>query len=153
MRTIEDLLAAADAFDGLSAEWLELLAGCGRNCSFADGDLLLREGEPAESFYVLHRGTVALEVHAPARGAIVIETIQEGDLLGWSWLVPPYRTRIDARAVGHVSAVSFDAPCIRGKCEADPAFGYTMLSRFAQIIVERLQATRLRLLDVYGHAG
>lgn len=99
---------------------------------------------------MIRRGAVAIETFVPPRHAVTIETIHEGDLLGWSWLVPPYRTVFDARALGSVGAIAFDGACLRGKCEEDPVLGQELMRRFAQVIVERLQATRLRLLDVYG---
>ena len=86
----------------------------------------------------------------PARGAVVIETIEAGEVVGWSWLFPPYQWHFDARAVSLVRATSFDGVCLREKCEQDPAFGYDLMSRFTQVLIERLQWTRLRLLDVYG---
>ncbi len=80
----------------------------------------------------------------------MIETIEAGEVIGWSWLFPPYRWHFDARALAPVRATRFDGACLRGKCEADPALGYDLMSRFAQVLIERLQWTRLRLLDVYG---
>jgi len=74
-------------------------------------------------------------------------------VLGWSWLFPPYRWHFDAHATTVVRATAFDGTCLRGKCDADPALGYELTSRFAQTLIERLQWTRLRLLDVYGNVG
>lgn len=152
MQTIDDLLAEVAAFEGMSQERIELIAGCATNRSFRDGEYLMREGDPADAFYVIRHGVAALETYVPHRGALTLETLHEGDLLGWSWLVPPHRSTFDARAVGMARTLAFDGRCLRGKCEADPALGYELLSRFVQVIVERLQATRLQLLDVYGHA-
>jgi CRP/FNR family transcriptional regulator, cyclic AMP receptor protein len=150
MRTIDALLAEVPVLSGLAAEHLELIAGCARNRVFAAGERLMREGERADEFHVIRRGDVALETYVPQRGALTIETLHDGDLLGWSWLVPPYRTVFDARARAGTHTVSFDGACLRGKCEEDHELGYELLTRFAAVIVERLQATRLRLLDVYG---
>ena len=83
----------------------------------------------------------------------MIETLDAGDVLGWSWLFEPYQVRFDARAVETVHAIAYDGACLRGKCEADPVLGYELIKRFARIMTERLQATRIRLLDVYGHPG
>jgi CRP-like cAMP-binding protein len=138
------------AFTSLRPEHRELIAGCGRNAVFEDGAYLMREGEAADTFYVVRRGAIALETFVPQRGAVTLETLDEGELLGWSWLFEPYRTAFDARAVGTVHALEFDGACLRGKCESDPALGYDLLKLFAAVIVERLQNTRLRLLDVYG---
>ena len=115
--------------------------------------MLFRDGDEANTFYVLRHGAVALETFVPARGPVTIETLETGEVLGWSWLFPPYRWHFDARALSLVRATAFDGACLRGKCEADPALGYELMSRFAQVAIERLQWTRLRLLDVYGYAG
>ncbi|MEO8091744.1 MAG: cyclic nucleotide-binding domain-containing protein [bacterium] len=153
MQAIDELLAAAPAFEGMGTAHLELIAGCARNEVFEPGAYLLREGDPADRFYVIRRGRVGMETFIPQRGALTVETIDDGDLLGWSWLVPPYRTHLDARARTQTHAIAFDATCLRGKCEDDPVLGYKLMQRFVPVIVERLQATRVRLLDVYGHAA
>ena len=153
VRRIEDVLAEVPFLAGLGADELELLAGCARNVHFGDGEVLFREGEPADTFYVVRQGSVSLEIHAPARGGMAIETIEAGDVIGWSWLFPPYRWHFDARALAPVRATAFDGECLRGKCEADPALGYDLMKRFAQVLIDRLQWTRLRLLDVYGDGG
>lgn len=144
------MLADVPFFAGLRASELELLAGCAKNVHFAQGDVLFREGDPANAFYVVRGGSVALETFAPARGGMTIETIDAGEVIGWSWLFAPYRWHFDARALSPVRATVFDGECLRGKCEQDPALGYDLMKRFAQVLIERLQWTRLRLLDVYG---
>jgi CRP-like cAMP-binding protein len=153
MRTIDEELAEVQALQALAAEHRETLAGCARHCRFETGDLIMREGQPADAFYVIRHGMVALETRVPHRGAVVVQTLHAGDLLGWSWLVPPYRTAFDARSVGTTRAISFDGACLRGKCDADPALGYALLKLLSGVFVERLQDTRLRLLDLYGRAG
>lgn len=151
MRAIDELLADVPVFEGMSAAQLALIAGCASNRVFEEGSYLLREGEPADAFYVIRRGDAALETYVPQRGALILQTLHAGDLLGWSWLLAPYRTAFDARAIGEVHAVEFDGRCLRGKCAQDHDLGYDLLTRFAGIIVQRLQAARLQLLDVYGH--
>jgi CRP-like cAMP-binding protein len=141
------------AFGGLDPQALELIAGCGSNVRFAADEVIWREGDPADTFYVLRHGSVALETFVPARGPVTIETLDPGELLGWSWLFPPYRVQFDARALTAVRATAFDGACLRGKCESDRALGYELMSRFARVVIERLQWTRLRLLDVYGYAA
>jgi CRP/FNR family cyclic AMP-dependent transcriptional regulator len=150
VQTIGDLLGEVPSLAALSAGHREVIAGCGTNVVFDAGETIMREGDPADAFFVLRRGAVALEVLAPGRGAVTVETLHDGDLLGWSWLVPPYRTAFDARALEATHAVSFDGACLRGKCEADPALGYAVLRLLAMVFTERLRDTRLRLLDVYG---
>jgi CRP-like cAMP-binding protein len=153
MREISDLVAEFPAFSGMRDEHVELIAGCAKNEVFETGDYLMREGDAADSFFVIRRGRVGMEISAPQRGAITVETVHDGDLLGWSWLVEPYRTHLDARALETTHAVAFDAACLRGKFDRDPALGYELMKRFVPVIVERLQATRVRLLDVYGHVA
>jgi CRP/FNR family transcriptional regulator, cyclic AMP receptor protein len=96
---------------------------------------------------------VMLETFVPGRGAVTIQTVDEGEIVGWSWVFEPYRWHFDARALDLVRAVQFDAACLRGKCNQDHSFGFDLLCRFAPVMVERLEATRLQLLDVYGNGG
>jgi CRP-like cAMP-binding protein len=150
MQTIENLLQDVPFFAGLEPDHLALVAGCASNIHFRQDDVIFREGEDADTFYLVRHGTVALEMFVPGRGGATIETVEAGEIIGWSWLFPPYRWHFDARALQPVRATAFDGACIRGKCDADPVLGFDLMSRFAQVLIERLQWTRLRLLDVYG---
>jgi CRP-like cAMP-binding protein len=153
MRAIEELLGDVPALQALAPEHRDTLAGCARNQVFERGARIMREGDPADAFYVIREGRVALETVVPTRGAVILQTLEDGDLLGWSWLVPPYRTAFDARSMGTTHAIAFDGACLRGKCEADPALGYDLLKLLSGVFVERLQDTRLRLLDLYAKQG
>ena len=153
MRTIEELLAEVPALHALAPEHRDTVAGCARNQVFEPGERIMREGDPADAFYVIREGQVALETVVPGRGAVILQTLHDGELLGWSWLVPPYRTAFDARSIATTHTIAFDGACLRGKCEDDPALGYELMKRFTSVIVERLQATRLRLIDIYGHVA
>jgi CRP-like cAMP-binding protein len=137
------------AISRLDADHRAWVRACAHEVTFAAGDYLLREGEPADTLYLLRAGTVAIELFAPARGPLTIETVGAGDIVGWSWMFPPYRLQFDARALSAVTADAVDAACLRGQCAADSAFGYDLLSQLARVLAERLQATRFRLLDVY----
>jgi CRP-like cAMP-binding protein len=150
MRTIDQVVAEMPTFAGLERADLELIAGCGVNRVFEAGDHLAHEGDPADSFYLVRHGRVALEVNAPARGGLMIETLGEGAIVGWSWLFPPYRWSFDARALELTRTIAFDGACLRDKCDADPRLGYQLMQRFAAMMLDRLQSTRLQLLDVYG---
>jgi CRP-like cAMP-binding protein len=150
MEAIETLLRASPVFEGLEPDRLALVAGCASNVHFDQGAVLFREGDQADTFYLVRHGSIALEMFVPARGSAVIETIEAGDVVGWSWLFPPFRWHFDARALTPLRATSFDGTCLRGKCDDDTALGYDLMTRFAQVLIERLQWTRLRLLDVYG---
>ena len=153
VRRLDEVLMDVPFFEGIDSEKLALITGCGSNVHFAAGDVIFREGDQADLFYVVRHGTVAIEMHAPARGPMTIETIEAGEVIGWSWLFPPHRWHFDARALSDVRATAFDGACLRGKCEDDPALGYDLMKRFAQVFIERLRWTRLRLLDVYGDRG
>jgi CRP/FNR family transcriptional regulator, cyclic AMP receptor protein len=152
VRGIDELIAAAPVFEGLSTDQLALIAGCGHNEHVPAGAMLLREGDSADRFFLIRRGSVAIEVHAPGRGALVIETLHAGDPVGLSWLFPPYRWQLDARAVEACDLVVFDGACLRGKSEEDHELGYQLMRRFVASLISRLQATRLQLLDIYGNA-
>jgi CRP/FNR family transcriptional regulator, cyclic AMP receptor protein len=153
MRTIDELVADSPIFAGLDRSRLELVAGCARNTGFAAGEYLFREGDRADTFYLVRHGRVLLEAFVPGRGALTIQTVDAGDVVGWSWLFPPYRWHFDARALDIVRAVAFDGACLRGKCDQDHTLGYELLGRFSPVMLERLQATRMQLMDVYGSAA
>lgn len=150
METLAELIASSPVFAGLPDEDLALIAGCAKNTGFEEGDLLFREGDAADTFYLVRRGRVAFELHTPDRGGLVIDTADPGDVVGWSWLFAPYRWHFDARAVDDVRAIVFDGACLRGKCADDTRLGYELMQRFAAVMIDRLQHTRFRLLDVYG---
>jgi len=153
MRTIEEYLPDHPFFEGLDAQTLALVAGCATNVSVAAGQYLCREGDPADRFFVVRRGRVAIEVHGPASGTLVLDTADEGDVVGWSWLVPPYRSTFDARAAEATGVVAFDGACLRGKCEQDPRLGYELMQRVSKVMNGRLVAAQVRLLDLYGARG
>nr|NLI50666.1 cyclic nucleotide-binding domain-containing protein [Propionibacterium sp.] len=150
MQTIEELLRAHPFFDDFDPATVALLAGCATSVRFAPGEVIFREAEPADAFYVLQSGRVALQVHHPAGGALVTSTVEHDEVLGWSWLVPPYRWTADAVAVAETNAVRFAAGCLRGTCADDPAVGYVFLRKIAQVLAHRLASANRRLLDLYG---
>lgn len=151
IKHIPEILKEHPFFKDLREEYIELLAGCGTNQIIKPGKLILEEGKPADHFYLIRQGTVAVELHVPHRGAVQLQTLHEGDVLGWSWLFPPYKWTLDASAIDTVHVVCMDAKCLRGKCEKDTALGYTLMKTFSQLMAERLQATLFQLLDVYGN--
>ena len=150
MRSIQDLLSEHPFFAGLDDDTVSLLVGCATNVHYRTGEYLFREGEPADRLFVVRRGRVALDVHMPGQPERVVDTVDEGAVVGWSWLVPPYQWFFDARAVQEVSAVAMDASCLRAKCDEDPAVGYALMQRVAGVMYHRLQSARVRLLDLYG---
>ena len=147
---LERIIRDHPFFAELGEEFRKLVCGCARNVRFETGQFLFREGEPANEFFLLRHGRVALEITVPGRGAMTFQTLGEGEIVGVSWLIPPYRWTNDARALGLTRAIGMYATCLRRKCEADHDLGYEMMKRFVPVLVQRLQATRLQVLDVYG---
>jgi len=149
VETLEPLLKEHPFFRDLAPGVIQLLTSCAKNARLEAGQVIFREGEDADQFYLIRDGRVALEVFTP-RGPAPILTISAGEALGWSWLIPPYKWRFDARATETTRALALDGKCLREKCDEDPRLGYELLKRIAGIMAERLHATRLQMLDVYG---
>jgi CRP-like cAMP-binding protein len=152
-KDIEALVAEHSFFKDFAPEYRTFIAGCGKNVHFDAGQLLARSGDPANQFFAIRHGRVSIEIHSAERGPLMLQTVEAGEVVGWSWLFPPYRWTFDVRALDEVRAISFDGECLRGKCERDPAMGYDFMKRFARVFLERLEATRLQLLDLYGNAA
>lgn len=147
---LEQILREHAFLDGLDARACRLVGGCARHVSFEAGAYLFREAHPADELYLIRHGRVALEVAVPERGVLTFQTLSEGEIVGISWLLPPYRWAYDARALEPVRAIAVDARCLREACEKDHDFGYKLMIRFVPVLIERLQATRFQILDVYG---
>jgi CRP/FNR family cyclic AMP-dependent transcriptional regulator len=150
MESLERLLKEHAFLRDLDDEQLRFMVGCARNLRFDAGAFLLREGGEADQLLLVRRGRVALEVHAPDRGAVQMESLGDGDIVGLSWLAPPFRWQLDARAVEPTVALAFDARCLRAKMDAEPRFGYALATRLLAAVVQRLARVRLQRLDVYG---
>lgn len=146
----EEVLAEHPFFKGLSPEHLARLVAVAKPVHIEANRFIARQGGSADCFLILHHGDVALELHVPGKGARIIQTVHAGEVLGWSWLFPPYKWTFDARALNTVEAVCLEAVKLREETERDHEFGYQMLTRFSEVFVERLEATRLQLLDVYA---
>jgi CRP/FNR family cyclic AMP-dependent transcriptional regulator len=147
---LERIVLAHPFFAGLEAELGALVTGCARNLRFSPGQYLGHEGDPANEFFLIRHGKVALEILPPGQPAIVFATQGENEIAGASWLVPPYRWRFDARATELTRVIGINAQCLRDKCEADHHLGYAMMKRFLPVIMQQLDETRLQILDVYG---
>lgn len=150
MKGLVSLLAEHPFFDGMPAADLELIAGCGSNARFEADDYLFHEGDAADHFFLVRSGRVAVESHVPGRGVVTVLTADDGDVVGFSWITPPYRWVFDARARELTRAVVFDGACLRSKCEADPRLGYDLMKRVARTVNARLEAATIQLMDVYG---
>ena len=149
METLESILAEHPLFSGMEQRHLQILVGCARNVRFESTDVIFREGEKANEFYLIRTGKVALQLFADRRGPLTILTLGEGDVLGWSWLSPPYHWKFTACALETTRAIFLDGKCLREKAESDHDLGYELLKRFIHVIEERVRATSLKLLNVY----
>jgi CRP-like cAMP-binding protein len=150
IHTLEPIIRQHPFFQGLTDRHMQLIVGCAKNVILDAEQLVFREGEAADQFYLIREGLVSVEVMIPQRGATTVQTVGEGDVLGWSWLFPPYRWHFGARTLKLTRAIAFDGKCLRTKCEKDHDLGYELLKRFSRVVTERLEATRLQLLDLYG---
>jgi CRP/FNR family transcriptional regulator, cyclic AMP receptor protein len=149
-RGLDRLICEHPFFAGLASEYCELISSCARNTRIDPGGFLFREGAPANEFFVIRHGHVALEIMAPEKGPLRFLTLGPGDIAGVAWLVPPYRWVFDAQAVELTRAVAIDARCLRDKAEGNHDFGYELMKRFMTLLVQRLHAAHLQMLDVYG---
>lgn len=144
-------MSDAGLFDGLTAPEREALLRASHEEFYEDGDRLFREGGQASYCWLIRQGRVALDTSVAGRGHVVIQTLGPGDLLGWSWLIPPYIWHFGARAVGTVEATVFDAGQLKALADRDPRLGYVLTKQLLAVVLERLQSTRARLLDLYSH--
>ena len=148
METLEPILRQHSFFKGLPEKYIDFIVGCTTNAVFKAGEVVLKEGEPADKFYLIRSGNIAIYIDQPS--PITIQTIHEGDILGWSWLIAPYRYRFSAKAVENTRALALDGKCLREKCEKNSDLGYELLKRLVNVFTSRLEATRLQLLDIYS---
>ena len=147
---IENIVKGHPFFKGMEKEYVNELVGCATNAQFKPGENIFHHAEQANHFYIITAGRVAVEIESADRGAITIQTVEPGSVLGWSWLFPPYVWHYDARSTEATDTIAFDARCLVGKCESNPALGYDLMKRFSGVLTERLQATHLQLMDMYG---
>jgi CRP/FNR family cyclic AMP-dependent transcriptional regulator len=150
MSTLEGILAEHPFFSGLDPRYIQLAAACASDVYYNEGDVLFRQGDEANNFYLIREGKVALEIFAPGRGSLTVQTLEDGEILGYSWLIPPLYYKFNARAVKATHAINLDGTRLRAMCEEDHELGYQLVSRIASILGDSLAATRLRLLDVYS---
>ena len=135
---------------GMNHSQLTLLTDCAVARYFDTGHTILREGEFANGFYLIETGKVALESEAGFGESIAIQTIGAGDLLGWSWMFPPYVWQFTARAIEPTTALFFYAATLREYCEKDHSLGYELLKRISAVIVTRLQAAHQQMLSIHS---
>jgi CRP-like cAMP-binding protein len=147
---IDKLLAEHPFFKDMPEDTRMTLAGCAKNERFEPGEYIAHEGQPADKFYLIRSGTLAVEYHIPSGDGLVIETLHTGEVFGWTWMVKPYEWVNDIRAVELARVISLDAACLRKKITKDKLLGFELYSRFVPIIAQRLSRTRQQLSDMYG---
>ncbi|MFL5257428.1 MAG: cyclic nucleotide-binding domain-containing protein [Rhodopila sp.] len=145
---LEDILAHHPFAQGMDPEALNTIVGCCSNAVYRPGEYIFREGDSADNFYLIRQDLVALEIHVPQGSPIVVETLEAGDIFGWSWLMPPYRWSNDARASEQVRLLKLDGACLRNKMESDRVLGYEIYKRFLPIMARRLAGTRMRIVEL-----
>ena len=147
---LERILREHPIFRDLPGWCHSLVTGCAKNAVFEPGEHVFREGSDADHFYLLREGRVALELTSGEGPVITFQTIGAGEILGASWLIPPFRWAYDARVLDRARLIALDAVCLRAKCEENPELGWSLMKRIAPVLIERMQAARLQMLDVYG---
>jgi CRP/FNR family cyclic AMP-dependent transcriptional regulator len=148
---LHNILGELHFFKDFTDDDLHRLAALSSIMHFKPGSMLAREGESAEYFYALVTGRVAIETSSSNRHNLMLQTVKSGDVVGWSWNFTPYRWTFDARALVQTEAIALSAPKLRELCAQDPRLELLMTRKLARVLIERLQATRLQLLDVYGN--
>jgi CRP/FNR family transcriptional regulator, cyclic AMP receptor protein len=149
---LDSIITSHAFFSGLGAADVAMIAGCAENVRYLAGESLFHAGDPANHFFVVRAGKVALELHPPGHDVFRFATLGEQEVLGWAWLIPPYRWLVDARALEVTRLLRFDGTCLRRKCDDDPRLGYDLMQRFARVLVEQFGHLQLQLMDVYGRA-
>ena len=144
-------LAAHPFLHGMSRDQLSTLARTASDVTFGARHRIFSDGGHATRFWLIQSGRVSLDLDIPGEGPVVLGTVGLGDLLGWSWLIPPFTWAFGAVAATEVEAFEFDAPTVRECCAADPGLGYELTRRMTHVLAKRLQATRLRLVARSGH--
>lgn len=146
---LASLIAAHPFLEGVSGPHLQVLSAAAMLKDFATGEIIFREGDPANRFYLIESGQVILETSGKDREPTLIQTISAGDVLGWSWLFPPYYWHFNARAAEPTKAIFFYGTRLREQCDENPELGYELMKRMAEIIIKRLQATRQQLVELH----
>ncbi len=139
-------------FEGFPEALFKELRTCADQVPYGVDEFIYRQGDPAEAFFLILQGRIALELYGGHHGAMIVQTVGEGEILGWSWLFPPYRRHFDARAVTPVAAISLQAYCMREQAEHNHHLGHELYKRFSRAVVTSLQAARIQLLDVYSRS-
>ncbi len=148
MENLKRFLLEHAFFEGIEPHLLDIIVGCASNAMFKKGEVILREGDEANAFYVIRSGKVGIEIPYPGHGSMLIQTLGEGEVFGWEWLIPPHRWYLGARALEDAKVLVFNGACLREKCEENKDMGYEMMRRFSRIITQRLHSARKQILDL-----
>jgi CRP-like cAMP-binding protein len=152
-KDIEALLLENAFFAALDPADVAMIAGCGTHCVFRKDEQIAQENQPADRFFLIRKGKVAIETHVPHRGQVLLQSIGRGEILGWSWLFPPYVWMFDVRALEDTRMIALDGKCLREKCESHHSMGYRLMKAFASVMADRIRNTRLQVLDMYQSPG
>jgi len=149
VETLELGLQEYAFFSDLSDHHVKAMTDCAKTIEFPEQYYIFRAGDAANYFYVIHDGLVSIEMLIPGRGVTRVQTVDRGEVLGWSWITSPFRWHFDARTMRRTHALAFDVNHLREKCDEDHSLGYAMMKGLTDVIVARLDATRSQLLDFY----
>jgi CRP-like cAMP-binding protein len=150
MDTLETIISKHAFMAGLTPRFLPLLNECAFMMRYRPGEAVFQEGGSADHFYLVQKGRVIIETQVPGQGAVTIQTLGAGDALGWSWLFPPHQWRFGARATEPTELIAFDAERLRAKAAENRDFANELVWRVAQVLLQRLQAARLQLIESYA---
>lgn len=151
--SIQQVLSDAPVFSGLSDEFIQRLAGHASERDVENGELLFRSGEPARNFFMLIDGEVSIEIPAVTGPTLQVQRLRPIRVLGWSWLLPPFKWSFNARAETDSKVLEFDGEAVLKDCESDPAFGYEVIKRFSALMAERLDAAHKKMMEQWSPAG
>ena len=148
METLEPILKRHPFFKDLQQEYFDFILGCASNVVFKEDDIIMKENTPADKFYLIREGMVAIDIPIGINQSVTVQTASDGEILGWSWLIPPYRYRFNCRVVKNVRAIALDGKCLREKCEKNHDLGYELLKRLAGVFTQRLEAARKQIISL-----
>ena len=151
METLAPVLAAHPFLQGLDPRHLQVIGECASKVNFNAGQFLFREQDEAAQFYLINHGQVAVEIYRHRRGPVTIQTLGEGEALGWLWFEKPYHWHYDARAVLLTRALALDVNSLRQRCEQDHELGYALMKRYAHMLAVQFRVTTMQLVDMYGN--
>lgn len=150
MKSLYDIVKDHTFFKDFDEQEIKLITECAKNETFQEGSFLAQEGAPADLFYLIKTGLVNIETRIAKQSSYTMQTISDGELFGWSWLFEPHQWMFDAKALNLTRVITLNGACLRAKLDSNPALGYKLMKRFSKMIIDRLNTTRLQLLDVYG---